>query len=225
MALKSFQADKFNEGFGFSLGFAKFLSTRIQSKKHVAQHRAPGKERFIELLENQHEVGWRTADHAPLHQDFSRSGSDESGDGHEQGGLAATGGPNKRDKLSRFDLARDIANRRCRFATHLAISFGKALDFENGHGGARHGHLARIRRRLEYWSGGVLEKGRVQSFLDSLREIPTPPSMPIPPILHHSNTPFLHQFFGARSLITSRALMDREISLYICVKSISGWTS
>src|SRR5215813_4870058 len=53
------------------------------------------------------------------------------------------------------------------------------------------GHLGRIRRRLEYWSGGVLEKGKFHSVLDSLRQIPTPPNMPILPILLYSNTPFL----------------------------------
>jgi hypothetical protein len=57
MALKSFQTDKFNECFGFALGFAKLLSSSIESKKHVAQHRAPGEERFIELLENQTRFG------------------------------------------------------------------------------------------------------------------------------------------------------------------------
>src|SRR5882724_4171388 len=133
MVLKSFEADKFNECFGFSLGFANLLSTRIESKKHIAQHRAPGKKRFIELLENQHEIGRRTADRTSLHHDFSPGGSDQSGDGHEQRGLAATGRPDERNKLSRFDLARDIANRHCRFTTHLAIALGETLDFENGH--------------------------------------------------------------------------------------------
>src|SRR5262245_26219129 len=119
MALKSFQTDKFNECFGFALGFAKLLSSSIESKKHVAQDRTPSEERFIKLLEHQDQVRWRTVDRVPLHQDIPCRGSDQSGDGHEQSGLAATGGPNEGNKLSRFHLTRDIGDRHRRFATHL----------------------------------------------------------------------------------------------------------
>src|SRR5215813_8870835 len=155
MGLKSFQSNKLNKLFGLALGLAKLLSPCVESKKHVAQHRTPGKERFIKLLKHQDQVRRRTVDRVALHDDFSRRGSDQSGDGHEQSGLAATRGPNERNKLSGFHLARDIGNRHCRFATHLAISLGKTLDFENGHGRSIDGHLGRIRRRLEYWSSGV----------------------------------------------------------------------
>src|SRR5262245_52397638 len=134
MAFKSPQSDKFNKLFGFVLGFAQLLSSSIESKKHVSQHRPPGEERFIEFLEHEDEVRRRTADRMPLHDDFSRRGSDQASDRHEQSGLAATGGPNEGNKLSRFHLARDIGNRHRRFATHLAISLGKTLNFENGHG-------------------------------------------------------------------------------------------
>src|SRR5262249_1405054 len=134
MALESFQSDKFNKLLGFVLGFAKLLSSSIESKKHVPQHAAPAEERFIKLLKNQDEVLWRTADRVALHDDSSRRGSDQAGDRHEQSGLAATRRSNEGNKLSCFHLARYIGNRRRRLATHLAVSLGKTLDFEDGHG-------------------------------------------------------------------------------------------
>src|SRR5947199_6524003 len=48
------------------------------------------------------------------------------------------------------------------------------------------------------------------------------------PVLHHSITPTLQALFhafGARSLITSRALIPFAISLYFCVRSMVAWRS
>src|SRR5215475_7386183 len=219
MGLKSFQSNKFDECFGLALGFAKLLSSCIISKKHVAQHRAPGKERFIELLEYQDQVRRRAVDRVPLHDDFSGRGSDQSGDGHEQSGLAATRRPNERNKLSGFHLARDIGNRHCRFATHLAISLGKTLDFENGHRVISRWTLGTNPKEvgvLGWWSTGKRQSSFRSRFVASN---PHSSQYADPPILLTSTLHSFFQPFGARSLMTSRALMDREMSLYFCVRS------
>ena len=68
---------------------------------------------------------------------------------------------------------------------------------------------------VEYW-----KKANFIPF--SIRCVKSP-LLPICRFSQYSFTPTLHSFlqpFGARSLMTSRALMDREMSLYFCVKSI-----
>src|SRR5262247_4083584 len=70
------------------------------------------------------------------------------------------------------------------------------------------------------WSMGVVEYWKKAEFIPfSIRCVKSPlrPNILLPntPLIQHSI-----QLFGARSLMTSRALMDREMSLYFCVKSI-----
>src|SRR5215470_15020778 len=66
-------------------------------------------------------------------------------------------------------------------------------------------------RKREYWSIGMMEYRASGSAL-----------------FHYSNTPVLHSkthALGATSLMTSLALVAREISLYFCVRSMVAWRS
>ena len=55
-------------------------------------------------------------------------------DRHKQRRLAAPGRPDKGNELTPLNAAANAADRECDFTARLPIAFGKALNFENGHG-------------------------------------------------------------------------------------------
>ena len=160
MIFESLQADQIDQRLGFDLSIAGTASPRLETKAHVAQHGTPGEKGFVEFLKYEDEIGRRAADLSPVHNDFAGAWNGEPGNGHEQGGLAATGRADEGNKLSGLDLTRDVFNRHGRLAAELAITLGETLDLEDG-------HEPLINGARKNWSTGVLPN----------------------PLLHHSSTP------------------------------------
>ena len=133
MIFESLQADQIDQRLGFDLSIAGTASPRLETKAHVAQHGTPGEKGFVEFLKYEDEIGRRAADLSPVHNDFAGARNGEPGNGHEQGGLAATGQADEGNKLSGLDLTRDVFNRHGRRAAELAITLGVTLDLEDDH--------------------------------------------------------------------------------------------
>src|SRR2546427_627132 len=133
MIFESLQADQIDQRLGFDLSIAGTASPRLETKAHVAQHGTPGEKGFVEFLKYEDEIGRRAADLSPVHNDFAGARNGEPGNGHEQGGLAATGRADEGNKLSGLDLTGDVFNRHGRLAAELAITLGETLDLDDGH--------------------------------------------------------------------------------------------
>src|SRR4051812_34775362 len=90
----------------FRLGY----SPHLWAESDVLENRLPRKQR--ERLEYYAAIGTGPLNGGAVQQDFAAGIGNEAGDHVQDGGLAATGGPDNRNELSLLDIKGDIMNGR-----------------------------------------------------------------------------------------------------------------
>ncbi len=152
---------------GFAAALREWWPRASKPKRTLPSTVAPGKQRLVVFLKQQHQIGGGPLTSWPLTTTRPALGVNQARDRHEQRRLAAAGWPDERNKLARFDLAGNITDRHGRFAAGLPVAFRKTLNVENRHGDEKVG--------VYRWNTGVLESKNHYSNT---------------PIVHHSR-PFL----------------------------------